>query len=140
AAHEHRSRAFPSLRTARRRGARLRPRRAGSSPSTARQPARPMTFPESVSFEPLLVASGMSLAAGLLIGLGIGYVRRVRLEAALEVRDAELDARESAETEREAALALASEKLRSSFGQLANEQFRQHAETFLQLARENLGA
>lgn len=99
-----------------------------------------MTLPESVAFEVLLVAGGAALAAGLLIGLGLGYVRRVRLEAELEVRIAELEARDSAEAEREAALALAEEKLRASFGRLANEQFRQHTETFLRLARENLGA
>ncbi len=99
-----------------------------------------MTLPESVAFEILLVACAAALVAGLLVGLGIGYVRRVRLEAELSVRIAELRARDSAEAEREAALALAEEKLRVSFGRLAHEQFRQHTETFLKLARENLGA
>jgi len=99
-----------------------------------------MTLPESVAFELLVAASAVALVAGLLVGLGIGYVRRVRLEAELSVRVAELEARDSAEAEREAALALAEEKLRVSFGRLAHEQFRQHTETFLKLARENLGA
>src|SRR5690606_15013761 len=99
-----------------------------------------MTLPESVAFELLLVATGAALAVGLLAGVGLGYVRRVRLQAELDVRNAEIDSRESAEAEREAALALAEEKLRASFGRLANEQFRQHSETFLKLARENLGA
>ena len=99
-----------------------------------------MTLPESVAFEILVVASATALVAGLLIGLGVGYVRRVRLEAELSVRDAELRARDNAEAEREVALALAEEKLRVAFGKLANEQFRQHTETFLRLARENLGA
>ncbi len=99
-----------------------------------------MNLPESVPFDALLVASAITLAAGLAIGLGIGYVRRVRLEAELIVRIAEIEARDSNEVEREAALELAEERLRLSFGRLANEQFRQHTEIFLKLARENLGA
>jgi DNA recombination protein RmuC len=99
-----------------------------------------MTLPEIVSIELLLAASAAALVLGVLFGLGIGYVRRVRLEAELSVRNAEIEARDSAEVERETALALAEEKLRASFGRLANEQFRQHSETFLKLARENLGA
>jgi DNA recombination protein RmuC len=99
-----------------------------------------MTLPESVPFDWFLVAGAAALVVGVFVGLGLGYVRRVRLEAELSICHADIEARESAEAEREAALALAEEKLRASFGRLANEQFRQHTETFLKLARENLGA
>src|SRR5690606_20744040 len=93
-----------------------------------------------VPFDLLLIAAAVALALGVLLGLGIGYVRRVRVEAELHIRNAELEARDSAEEEREAALALAEQKMRASFARLAHEQFRQHSETFLKLARENLGS
>jgi DNA recombination protein RmuC len=99
-----------------------------------------MTLPEYVVFEVLLLVGGSALAVGALLGLTIGYVKRVRLQAELAVRLAEIEARDSAEAEREAALTLAGERMRVSFGELANEQFRQHTETFLKLAREHLGA
>jgi len=77
-------------------------------------------------------------ALGLVVGLAIGAVRAARLRAALEVKDAEIKTRAALETEREHALALATERLTSVFGQLANREFQHHADTFLKLARESL--
>jgi DNA recombination protein RmuC len=74
---------------------------------------------------------------GLLIGLAIGAVRGARLRAERDAKDVELRTRAALETEREHALALATERLTSVFGQLANREFQNHAETFLKLARES---
>ncbi|HEX7080233.1 MAG TPA: DNA recombination protein RmuC [Gammaproteobacteria bacterium] len=98
-----------------------------------------MTLPDTVSFGLFLLGAGSCLLVGALAGLAIGHVGRVRLKAALQVRTAELQARASAEAEREAALALASERLSATFGELASQQFRSHADTFLKLARESMG-
>jgi DNA recombination protein RmuC len=78
--------------------------------------------------------------AGLALGLWIGWLRQRPLRRELHAKEAELRNRANLEIEREHALALASERLSSVFGQLASQQFQSHTETFLKLARESLGA
>ena len=80
-----------------------------------------------------LLYIGAAAIAGLLIGLAIGRLARNRLRR-------ELDGRANLEREREYALALATERLSSVFGDLASRQFESHTETFLKLARESLAA
>lgn len=99
---------------------------------------RLMTLPDVIPWALLAAAGTGGWAVGLGLGLLIGYVARNRIKAELQARDAELRAHASAQTERELALALATEKMSATFGQLANEQLRSHTETFLNLARENL--
>ncbi|HLF13017.1 MAG TPA: DNA recombination protein RmuC [Gammaproteobacteria bacterium] len=82
------------------------------------------------------VAAGV---AGLLIGLGIGWLREGKLRRELNAKETELRSRANLETERDHALDLATERLSSIFGQLASQQFQSHTETFLKLARESLG-
>lgn len=83
----------------------------------------------------ILLAAG----GGLLVGLAICYPRLARLREALKMKDVQLKNQEKLESEREQALSLAVERLDSTFGQLADKQFRSHTETFLKLARESLG-
>lgn len=78
--------------------------------------------------------------AGLALGLWIGWLRQRPLRRELHAKEAELRNRANLQIEREHALALASERLSSVFGQLASQQFQSHTETFLKLARESLGA
>jgi DNA recombination protein RmuC len=69
----------------------------------------------------------LALALGLAVGLLIAIVTGQRLRRRLEM-------------EREQVLSLAAERLSRTFDQLAQSQFQSHSETFLKLARENLGA
>jgi DNA recombination protein RmuC len=86
-----------------------------------------------------------SLAAGALAAfLAQRRARRADAERhALELEIATLQARirndAQAAREREAALALASERLAASFGQLADQTLRSHSDAFLKLAAEHLG-
>jgi DNA recombination protein RmuC len=75
---------------------------------------------------------------GVALGLLIGLWRTMALGRELAVKDAELRGLAVAERERERMLALAAERLSSSFDQLADRQFQSHSETFLKLARETL--
>ncbi|HET8698532.1 MAG TPA: DNA recombination protein RmuC [Gammaproteobacteria bacterium] len=77
-------------------------------------------------------------ALGLLAGWLLGARRAGALRHELAVKEAELRQRASLDVERERALELASERLGSAFGELADRQFRSHTETFLKLARESL--
>ena len=76
--------------------------------------------------------------AGLGIGLAIGYARSTRVRELLAAREAELGSRSALEIERERVFELATERLTGVFGQFASDQFRNHSETFLRLARESL--
>jgi DNA recombination protein RmuC len=98
----------------------------------------PMTLPEAVPLTYLYAGATGGIIAGLLLGLVIGYIARIKLKARLATREAEIAARMDADAERERALALATESLRATFDQLADQQFRSHTETFLKLAREHL--
>ena len=80
----------------------------------------------------LYIGCGAAAIAGLLIGLGIGRLARNRLRR-------ELDGRANLEREREYALALATERLSSVFGELASRQFESHTETFLKLGARKPG-
>ena len=71
----------------------------------------------------LVFAVALGLAVGLLVAIISGQRLRHRLEK-----------------EREQVLSLATERLSQTFNQLADSQFQSHSETFLKLARENLGA
>jgi DNA recombination protein RmuC len=88
---------------------------------------------------PLLAYLALAGLVGLVLGLLIGALRAARLRAALQVKDVELGDRARLDTERDQALALASERLGAVFGKLANEHLRSHTETFLKLARASLG-
>jgi DNA recombination protein RmuC len=94
-----------------------------------------MTMQDSMDWILLAIGAG----AGLAVGLAIALFIRIRLTAELRVREHELKNQVALEQERTAALELASQRLSHVFGQLANEQFQSHTETFLKLARENLG-
>jgi DNA recombination protein RmuC len=80
----------------------------------------------------------MAAIGGLAIGLLIGLWRSMALTREVAVKDAELRSRAAADTERERVFALASERLATTFDQLADRQFQSHSETFLKLARETL--
>jgi DNA recombination protein RmuC len=84
----------------------------------------------------LIMLAGL---AGLFVGLVIALIVRGRARRRFEALDREIKNQATLEHERAAALNLASEKLSHVFGRLANEQFQSHTETFLKLARENLG-
>jgi len=88
-----------------------------------------------------LVGTGLAGAViGWLIGLSFGRNKRQKLTHALDLKDAELKTQAHLDIEREEALALATERLSATFGQLANEQLQSHSDTFLKLARESLGS
>jgi DNA recombination protein RmuC len=80
----------------------------------------------------------MAAIGGLAIGLLIGLWRTMTLTREVALKDAELRSRAAADTERERVFALASERLSTTFDQLADRQFQSHSETFLKLARETL--
>jgi DNA recombination protein RmuC len=91
-----------------------------------------------VSFDPVWLYGLGAAAIGLLSGWLLGARRAGALRHELAVKEAELRQRASLDVERERALALASERLGSTFGEPADRQFRSHTETFLKLARESL--
>lgn len=88
----------------------------------------------------LLLAAGGGLAFGLLLGFLFARPRSTELMRQLAVAEAELKNQQTLEIEREKALNLAGEQLANSFGKLADAQLRSHSETFLKLAKENLGS
>jgi len=71
----------------------------------------------------LVLALALGLAVGVLVAIVTGQRQRHRLEK-----------------EREQVLSLATERMSRTFDQLAQSQFQSHSDTFLKLARENLGA
>ena len=80
-----------------------------------------------------------SYYVGFALGWLFAQIGRAKLRHELELCRSTVKAQERQETEREAALALATERLSSVFGELASQQLRSHSETFLKLAQENLG-
>jgi DNA recombination protein RmuC len=82
------------------------------------------------------VAAGI---VGLALGLALAGRRTARLRQELAIKEAELRARSTIDAERERSLELAAERMSAAFGQLANREFQNHADTFLKLARESLG-
>jgi DNA recombination protein RmuC len=82
-----------------------------------------MPLSESGAWWLVALAAAVGILLGLLVALLMGRRLRQRLE-----------------TEREQVLSLATERLSRTFDQLAQTQFQNHSETFLKLARENLGA
>jgi DNA recombination protein RmuC len=94
-----------------------------------------------VTIEPnVLVWLLGALALGVVIGLAAGIPLRNRLRHEIAIKDVQLRNRAALEAERERALELATERLTAAFGQLANQQFQSHSETFLRLARESFAA
>lgn len=85
-----------------------------------------------------LLYIALAAAGGVAIGLLIGLWRAMAVTRELAIKDGELRARAAADVERERILALAGERLGSTFDQLADRQFQSHSETFLKLARETL--
>ncbi|MEE8249888.1 MAG: hypothetical protein V3R59_06615, partial [Gammaproteobacteria bacterium] len=83
-----------------------------------------------------LIACGIAgLIVGVLSGFGLSRLRNIKLQHELDLRETEIKNQGSLDAEREQALALATERLSTTFGQLANEQLQSHTETFLKLAR-----
>lgn len=81
----------------------------------------------------------LGLAIGLLTGLVIAALTGLRLRHRLASAESRLEHRSALEAEREQVFNLAAERLGRTFDQLAQAQFQSHSETFLKLARENLG-
>jgi DNA recombination protein RmuC len=77
--------------------------------------------------------------AALAIGWLIGRRRSHALEIELATARAELKSAEQVVSERDQALELAMQKLRTGFDSVAGEALRGNTETFLQLARQTLG-
>ena len=84
-----------------------------------------------------LFAAG--LGVGLLLGLGIAVFVSLRLKSRLQAAELLINQRTELEAEREKVFELAADRLGRTFDELAQVQFRHHSETFLKLARENLG-
>ena len=82
----------------------------------------------------------IGVAAGLVLGLLVAFIVRAKLGGRLREAESRLAQRDAIEKEREQVFALATERLSRTFDQLAQAQFQSHTETFLKLARENLGA
>jgi DNA recombination protein RmuC len=87
----------------------------------------------------LLLVGTLALGIGLILGWSASRSRRTTLEHALELTESELKNQTHVDAEREQALTLATERLGTAFGKLANDQLQSHTETFLKLARESLG-
>jgi DNA recombination protein RmuC len=93
---------------------------------------------------PLDAAGWWLIAAGIVVGLSLGLATggyfAFRTKQRLTEAEMRLAQRSAIETEREQVFSLATERLSRTFDQLAQAQFQNHSETFLKLARENLGA
>ncbi|HUO82294.1 MAG TPA: DNA recombination protein RmuC [Gammaproteobacteria bacterium] len=97
-----------------------------------------------MNFEPaLLPIAGAAALVGLLIGLLAGVLalqRRVgRLRTEIAIRDAQAKSQAALEAEREAALALAGERMAHTFESLAGRSMESNSATFLRIAQEHLG-
>lgn len=79
------------------------------------------------------------VAFGAMLGLLVAFLVHRRAGARLREAERAIKHQTRLEEEREQALKLATERLGNAFSQLASEQFKSHSETFLKLARENLG-
>lgn len=92
----------------------------------------------------LLVLLGVCLLLGLCVGaLGWGlWVRRRRLGLEMEIATlrGELKSQQAIAEERDRTMAHAEARLSASFAELASKKFNDHSESFLRLAKENLGA
>jgi len=84
--------------------------------------------------------AALGFAAGALLGWGLTQLSKQKLKHTLALRDAQIKHQALQESEREQALALASERLSSAFSQLADQHLHSHSETFLKLAKESLGS
>lgn len=80
------------------------------------------------------------LLAGLLLGGLLALIVGLRYRARLGRAEMQLAQRADIATEREQLLSQATERLGRTFDELAQTQFRNHSETFLKLAQQNLGA
>lgn len=89
----------------------------------------------------ILAAWGLGAVA---VGVGLGWlvaqIGRAKLRHELDLCRSAVKTQEHQETERQQALSLASERLSSVFSELASQHLRNHSETFLKLAQENLGS
>jgi DNA recombination protein RmuC len=98
-----------------------------------------MTGADWQALAPYLVPLG-TLLAGVLVTLLVVQGRIGRLREQLAVARSRLEARAQADEERAQALELAERRLASVFEQLARRSLRENSESFLDLARQNLGA
>jgi DNA recombination protein RmuC len=109
-------------------------------------PIEPSTPPQELVNVPdapwqvLAAWGGGAVALGFVLGWLVAQISRSRLRHELAICRAAIKTQERQETEREQALALATERLSNVFGDLASQQLRSHSETFLKLAQENLGS
>lgn len=92
----------------------------------------------------IILALSVGAVAGLLLGLiiaGIGPWRRLlKTQTQLAALQSQLKSQDELDLERDSALQLASERLALAFDDLANRSLSRNNETFLALARQNLGA
>ncbi|MDH4072354.1 MAG: DNA recombination protein RmuC [Gammaproteobacteria bacterium] len=100
---------------------------------------------ELIRIDPLWIEFGApALAAGLLVGALVAWLvlrgHRLRLETHNRLLETRIKDQETLQTERQAALDAARADLATRFSDLANQSLRSNSETFLRLARENLGA
>lgn len=88
-----------------------------------------------MDLQPLVIVAAASLAAGIALGWLLARQRAMPRVAALE---ATLEAERGHVREREALLERAEGRLRDTFRALSSDVLREHAESFLQLARGTL--
>ncbi len=86
-----------------------------------------------------LVAGLGGLLAGMALQYLIGRGTRYRLEREIALKESRIQTEQAREEERAAAQQRAEDTLSATFGKLAHESLEKNSETFLRLAKENLG-
>ena len=86
-----------------------------------------------------LVAGLGGLLAGMALQYLIGRGTRYRLEREIALKESRIQTEQAREEERAAAQQRAEDTLSATFGKLAHESLEKNSETFLRLAKQNLG-
>ena len=86
-----------------------------------------------------LIAGLGGLLAGMALQYLIGRGTRYRLEREIALKESRIQTEQAREEERAAAQQRAEDALSATFGKLAHESLEKNSETFLRLAKENLG-
>lgn len=98
-----------------------------------------MTQVDWSAWTPLLLPLG-SLLLGVVVTALVLQRKAARLREQLAVAESKLNARATADEERDAALRLAEQRLAVVFDDLARRSLHDNSRNFLELARQNLGA